>query len=149
MAEQPPEENTPSEVPSTRGTPKSQAAEGFANLSTVEPPARIPAFESLAPTQAGEPSSSASAFPRPGDTLDDFEILRELGAGSFAKVFLARQISLDRQVALKVSDRCGTEARTLASLEHEHIVRVFSETVHPTSCFRILCLQSVPGTTLE
>src|SRR5262245_51231692 len=43
----------------------------------------------------------------------DFEVLRILGEGSFGKVYLARQISLDRQVALKVTANRGSEARTL------------------------------------
>ena len=64
-----------------------------------------------------------------GQKLDDFELLRVLGAGSFARVYLARQMSLGRQVALKVSVNRGNEARTLAGLEHDHIVRVFSEVV--------------------
>src|SRR5262249_36554302 len=66
----------------------------------------------------------------PGDQLDDFEIISVLGAGAFATVYLAREIPLDRQVALKVSANRGTEARTLAILEHEHIVRVFYEKVY-------------------
>src|SRR5262249_13275010 len=53
-----------------------------------------------------------------GDRIDDYEILSVLGAGAFATVYLARQVSLDRQVALKVSANRGDEARTLASLEH-------------------------------
>jgi serine/threonine protein kinase len=81
--------------------------------------------------------------------LGDFELLRELGRGSLARVFLARQVSLNRQVALKVSSYRGNEALTLASLEHDHIVRVFSQTLDPQRSLRLLCMQYVPGTTLE
>jgi serine/threonine protein kinase len=88
-------------------------------------------------------------LPAVGQTLDDFILLRLLGSGSFARVFLARQVSLDRLVALKVSVNRGQEARTLASLEHDHIVRVFSEVVDPGRDLRMLCMQYVPGTTLE
>src|SRR5262249_36554403 len=38
-----------------------------------------------------------------GQALDDFDLLRLLGKGSFARVFLAWQKSLHRLVALKVS----------------------------------------------
>ena len=38
-----------------------------------------------------------------GESFGDFQIQRLLGEGAFGKVFLARQISLDRQVALKVT----------------------------------------------
>jgi serine/threonine protein kinase len=102
----------------------------------------------------------AAAAPVP-QRLGDFEILRLLGAGSFARVFLARQVSLDRLVALKVSgldenkpgsahlvEQAGGEARALAALEHDHIVRVFSEMVDAQRDLRLLCMQYVPGTTL-
>jgi serine/threonine protein kinase len=88
-------------------------------------------------------------LPGPGQKLGDFELLRLLGTGSFAKVFLARQASLDRQVALKVSLNRGHEARTLAGLEHDHIVRVFSEVIDAERDLRLVCMQYVPGATLE
>jgi hypothetical protein len=81
--------------------------------------------------------------------FQDFEVLRVLGEGSFGTVYLARQISLDRQVALKITANRGSEARTLASLEHDHIVQVFSETVDLGRNQRMLCMQYVAGTTLE
>lgn len=84
----------------------------------------------------------------PGRCFDDFEILRSLGTGSFARVLLARQRSLDRLVALKATTNESDEARTLASLEHAHIVQVFSETVYPQYGLRLLCMQYVPGLTL-
>jgi serine/threonine protein kinase len=84
-----------------------------------------------------------------GQRLGDFELLQVLGAGSFARVFLARQLSLDRQVALKISANLGSEPRTLAGLQHDHIVQVFSETVDRERDLRLLCMQYVPGTTLE
>jgi eukaryotic-like serine/threonine-protein kinase len=99
-----------------------------------------------------EPDSSApetGAFElTPGECLDDFEVLGTLGRGGFATVYLARQRSLDRQVALKVSSDRGDEARTLAGLEHDHIVRVFSESRHHARNLRLLCMQLVPGATL-
>jgi serine/threonine protein kinase len=93
-------------------------------------------------------ADETSAFPRPGTRFGDFDILSLLGEGAFAKVYLARQISLGRQVALKVSANRGTEARTLAILEHDHIVRVFSEVVDAERNLRLMCMQYVPGTTL-
>ncbi|MFO0880038.1 MAG: serine/threonine-protein kinase [Gemmataceae bacterium] len=95
------------------------------------------------------PRTPTFTLPEVGQVIDDFELLRELGEGSFAKVFLARQRSLGRLVALKVSRNRGQEGRTLASLEHEHIVRVFSETVETRHDLRLMCMQYVAGTTLE
>ncbi len=96
---------------------------------------------------AGAPALSFDLLV-PGRRFDDFEIVRVLGAGSFAKVLLARQLSLDRLVALKVSTNQSAEARTLASLEHAHIVQVFAEQVHAEYGLRLLCMQYVPGLTL-
>jgi serine/threonine protein kinase len=103
-----------------------------------------PTFAALVPAPE---DSRTDAPPSPGQRLGDFQLLRVLGTGSFARVFLARQISLDRLVALKVTANEGSEARTLARLEHEHIVQVFSESVVLDQ--RLMCMQYVAGTTLE
>jgi eukaryotic-like serine/threonine-protein kinase len=85
----------------------------------------------------------------PGDEIDDFEIVRMLGRGAFGHVYLARQLSLDREVALKVSANRGSEGRTMARLEHAHIVQVYSEKVDEATDQRLLCMQLVPGVGLE
>jgi serine/threonine protein kinase len=97
--------------------------------------------------------ASARLGPKPerlaiGSRLDDFEILAELGEGAFGFVYLARQISLARNIALKVTHPIGSEARTMAMLEHDHVVQVFSETVDRAHGLRLLCMQYVPGATL-
>ena len=51
--------------------------------------------------------TEASDMPGVGETLDDFLLVEELGEGSFATVFLARQRSMQRTVALKVSEDVG------------------------------------------
>lgn len=115
---------------------------------TGPPPGGLPTGSDV-PTVLGPSPGPVSVYPELGQSLGDYEILRVLGEGAFARVFLARQVSLDRQVALKVTAHRGNEARTLASLEHDHIVRVFSETVDPQRKVRLLCMQYVPGSTLE
>lgn len=85
----------------------------------------------------------------PGTTLEDFVIVRRLGGGGFGHVYLARQVSLDRLVALKVSADQGHEGRTLAQLEHPNIVQVYSETVIPAAHQRLLCMQLVSGMPLN
>lgn len=62
-----------------------------------------------------------------------FELIREIGEGATSRVWLARQKSLGREVALKIlaspgSDLTGrflAEARLLASLQHPSIVKLY------------------------
>lgn len=82
----------------------------------------------------------------------DFQLKEKLGKGGLANVYLAHQRSLDRLVALKLphdGGAVGTEGLALAGLEHDHIVKVFAEVVDGPSGRRGLCLQYVPGTSLE
>ncbi|MEM6329224.1 MAG: serine/threonine-protein kinase [Planctomycetota bacterium] len=108
------------------------------------------------PRPVGEPglAGGRAAGPQdlslePGDTIGDFEVLEILGRGGFGAVYLAWQASLDRRVALKVTANVGSEGRTMARLDHEHIVSVFSEEADPTGRFRLLCMQLVPGPSLD
>jgi serine/threonine protein kinase len=91
---------------------------------------------------------SGPVFPDVGEKIGDFELLKVLGTGSFGRVFLARQISLGREVALKVTANRAGEARTLARLEHDCIVQVFGESVASDRNLLLLCMQFIPGTTL-
>lgn len=84
-----------------------------------------------------------------GTLLGDFEIERLLGRGGFGAVYLARQRSLDRRVALKATLDLGAEARTMARIDHEHVVRVYSEERDPRTRLRLICMQYVAGTDLE
>lgn len=80
------------------------------------------------PTPPPEPEALAAQFPQ-------FEILEVLGRGGMGIVYKARQRKLDRLVALKVlprelgedpafTERFAREGRTLARLQHPHIVGV-------------------------
>ncbi len=68
--------------------------------------------------------------------LEDFQILKKLGSGTMGAVYLAHQVSLDRDVALKVLaqalvekrsfvERFSREEKVLASLDHPNIVRLY------------------------
>jgi len=71
-----------------------------------------------------------------GRDLGDYRILRRVGSGGMAEVYLAEQGSLSRQVALKVLNhtlatdasyvaRFQNEARAAASLVHPNIVQIY------------------------
>jgi serine/threonine protein kinase len=86
---------------------------------------------------------------QPGEQLDDFDLLTRLGSGAFANVFLARQRSMQRIVALKISADKGTEGQTLAQLDHPHIVRVYDQRRLPERKLRLLYMQYAPGGSLQ
>ncbi|MEE2031379.1 serine/threonine-protein kinase [Rhodococcus chondri] len=83
-----------------------------------------------------------------GERIDDFHLLTTLGAGAFGRVFLARQVSMQRLVAVKISRNRGSEAQTLAQLDHDYIVRVFDQRILPEHGLRLLYMQYMPGGTL-
>ena len=89
----------------------------------------------------------------------DFEILKELGRGSVATVYLAKERGLERLVAIKVLDpgkardettrrRFEREARAAASLSHPKIVRVFRFGRLPDET-PYLVMRYVKGRTME
>ena len=83
-----------------------------------------------------------------GQRINDFDLMMGLGRGAFAKVFLARQRSMQRLVAVKISQDRGTEPQTLAQLDHDYIVRAFDQRVLRGRKLRLLYMQYVPGGTL-
>ncbi len=93
--------------------------------------------------------SQLSETYKPGDRVGDFYLMSALGIGAFGSVYLARQESMQRLVALKVSGDTGTEAQTLAQLEHPNIVRVYDQVRLPDQDLRLLYMQFVAGGTLQ
>ncbi len=91
--------------------------------------------------------------------LGRFELLSELGVGSFGYVFRARDVELDRIVAIKVQ-RAGAfaseeevgrflrEARSAAALTHPAIVSLF-DTGHSEDGVCFLVTEYVAGDTLQ
>jgi serine/threonine protein kinase len=98
------------------------------------------------PTRPAGPDSATVPPVSLGTFADDFDLLRELGRGAFARVYLARQRSLGRLVAVKVSDRPGGgEGVVLAALDHPHVVKVYAEAADPLTGRTGLVLQYVSG----
>ncbi len=116
------------------------------------------------PDTVGHNSGSAegspeNVFPR---MLGDYELLDKLGEGGMGVVYLARQSSAKRTVALKVIrpaslaglgsrkqmmlDRFQIEAEAAASLEHNNIVTVYD--VGEADGHRYFSMRYVPGSSL-
>ena len=93
----------------------------------------------LHPETSAEPAREPGAPPSPDELrrrlpdLDEFELI---GPGGMGTVYRARHRPLDRPVAVKVlhahlqddasfAERFTREARTMARLDHPHIVRVY------------------------
>jgi len=99
----------------------------------------IPAHESEATPAfggSGTETRAAKSTDLSGKTLGDYRILRRLGRGGMAEVYLAQQQSLRRQVALKVLRsqlaedeayvrRFHREAQAAAALVHANIVQIY------------------------
>ena len=75
--------------------------------------------------------------------IPGYSIIRELGRGGMATVYLAVQESFGRQVALKVmaphlvaesgfAERFNSEAKMVAALSHPHIAVSYTHLTLPT-----------------
>jgi DNA-binding SARP family transcriptional activator len=107
-------------------------------LSPLERPQDAPAKLANLPAPSVELPTRLGADVDPGlepSVLPNLEVLRQIGAGAAARVYLARDVALQRLVALKVlppelaSDstaraRFEREARAAARLNHDNIVTV-------------------------
>lgn len=88
-------------------------------------------------------------WPVVGQEYHGFHIVRELGKGSFARVFLAREEALGmRPVALKVSPSGTAESLLQGQLAHDNIVPIHSIQHRPGSRLSIVCMPFLGQATL-
>lgn len=83
---------------------------------------------------------------QPGTIVDErYEVVRQLGVGGMGAVFLAREIGLDRLVAVKLlqqelitdadsSARFERESQVLAAVQHENIVSLYRYGIWQNKC---------------
>ncbi len=93
-----------------------------------------------------------------GKDFGQYLMLRRLGSGGMADVYLALQPSLDRQVAIKVLKpvlsadesyvrRLHNEAKSVAALVHPHIVQIYE--VGEWQSYHFIAQEYVPGVNLK
>jgi serine/threonine protein kinase/Flp pilus assembly protein TadD len=98
-------------------------------------------------SRESEHSLPNDLFPRTGNQFLEFQIVEELGRGSFGRVYLATQGQLSgRLVAIKVSRDILGESQTLAQLQHSYIVPIYS--FHRRGELQVVCMPFFGRTTL-
>src|SRR6266496_4036375 len=84
---------------------------------------------------------------RVGQQLGNYQLIRLLGEGGFAEVYLGEHVHLGTQAAIKVLhtqltsddvEKFRTEARTIAHLSHPHIVRVLEFGIEGKTPFLVM-----------
>jgi len=129
----------------------------WAAASVAEELARFPLTDETGDWSSATMPRSTAVLDDPRRFVGKYEILSELGRGGMGVVHLARQLDLDRVVALKRllrgaaaspddMARFRAEASAAAMLSHPHIVAVHDVGVEGDIPF--LVMQYVEGTTL-
>jgi serine/threonine protein kinase len=137
-----------------------ELAEFFADqdrVSRLASPLRRPATADPLPAQTPRASLDAAtvfAGGHSGSRFGDYELLEEVGRGGMGVVYKARQLSLNRLVAVKMIHvrgpddraRLRVEAEACARLQHPNVVQIFEVGEHQGQPY--LVLEFVPGASL-
>jgi serine/threonine protein kinase/tetratricopeptide (TPR) repeat protein len=96
------------------------------------------------------PSSPGNGnLPSAGCSIGPYFLRRELGRGSFARVFLAEQVNLEnRLVVVKVATHLTREPWLLARVRHPQVVEVVAHALVEDCGFHLICMPFLGGATL-
>jgi eukaryotic-like serine/threonine-protein kinase len=140
----------------------SAGSSGIGTLKVPSPPP--PARPAIVPTsgtfvqsptqQAASAAASAGVAAAPGRVVAGFELIEELNRGGMGVIYKARQLAMNRLVALKaiipaklerhgVRERFDAEVKASALLNHPNIVNVYAADLDGP--FPYLAMEYVPG----
>jgi tetratricopeptide (TPR) repeat protein/tRNA A-37 threonylcarbamoyl transferase component Bud32 len=130
-------------LPPTVANPEHDSPDAVAVTSAPVPGEHVVRSANTPPEQTEEGSLAA-----PGvipDLGDRYRIVAELGRGGMGTVYVARDLKLERQVAIKVLHpgvhtaeqlrRFEQEARAVASLDHPNVLAIHDISSHADTCF--------------
>jgi serine/threonine protein kinase len=96
---------------------------------------------------------------RVGQYIGNYQLIRRLGKGGFAEVYLGQHLHLPRQAAIKLllnssltpseNKKFRAEAQIVASLRHPHIVQILDFGIDSTSGLPYLIMDYAPDGTLR
>jgi serine/threonine protein kinase len=109
-------------------------------------------------TRTPDTPGGPAEVPADAPELPGYELLTYLGDGGMGRVYKARQVRLDRVVAVKIvrpdrfarpgaAERFEREARAVGRLDHPNIVRVFD--ANDAAGVHFLVMEFLPGTDLS
>lgn len=144
--------------------PSATAASG--DVTTIDRSAAAPSspvLDTIALDEAGQLLAQEMAFQQGVPQIPGYKIVSELGRGGMGIVYRAKQLSANRDVALKVVrndvldtlplstrqttlDRFRHEAHAAAQLEHENLVPVYD--VGDSGSLRYYAMRFIEGTSL-
>lgn len=121
-------------LPGTELTDPKTVVQGVGNRDTDR---RASSRETQREKVVSEDSQNQKSAGSRVQQIGDFELRKKLGKGGMGEVFLARQISLDRMVALKTLSkelarkpdfvaRFEREAKAMAKVDHPNVVKIYA-----------------------
>lgn len=147
------EDETPAAKTPSRSTSKPTSSKTPAAAASKTP------GKSAAPKSADStPDSAKSSAPGKSLVLGDYRLISKLGQGGMGAVYKAYQISLEREVALKVLSkelaakpafvqRFEREAKVMAKMDHPNILRCYE--VKKDKGQHFLAMEYVDGGSVE